>query len=117
MARVALYLRRFSRPSLTGLDYVRYAEERGFRRPSASGRASAGTRCNRADGARMLAVTENSKWGQASSTTGRATSACWPATFLTLDDLAGRIIRRIGADGGARWQRTWASNAGNRCKQ
>ena len=72
--RVALYLQD-AHDLRDGLDYVRYAEQRGFEAVwQAESRL---VRDAIVPMAAYAAVTERIKVGSGSSTTGRATLACW----------------------------------------
>jgi 5,10-methylenetetrahydromethanopterin reductase len=103
--RVALYLQD-SHDLRDGLDYVRYAEERGFEAVwQAESRL---VRDAIVPMAAYAAVTENLKVGSGVINNWTRNIGLLAATFLTLDDLApGRIICGLGA-----WWDPLASNVG-----
>jgi 5,10-methylenetetrahydromethanopterin reductase len=105
MDRVALYLQD-SHDLRDGLDYVRYAEERGFEAVwQAESRL---VRDAIVPMAAYAAVTEKLKVGSGVINNWTRTIGLLAATFLTLDDLApGRVICGLGA-----WWDPLAANVG-----
>lgn len=105
MARVALYLQD-SHDLRDGLDYVRYAEEKGFEAVwQAESRL---VRDAIVPMAAYAAVTDNLKVGSGVINNWTRNIGLLAATYLTLDDLApGRIICGIGA-----WWDPLAKNVG-----
>jgi len=105
LERVALYLQD-SHDLRDGLDYVRYAEERGFEAVwQAESRL---VRDAIVPMAAYAAVTENLKVGSGVINNWTRNIGLLAATFLTLDDLApGRVICGLGA-----WWDPLASNVG-----
>lgn len=105
MARVALYLQD-SHDLRDGLDYVRYAEEKGFEAVwQAESRL---VRDAIVPMAAYAAVTDNLKVGSGVINNWTRNIGLLAATYLTLDDLApGRILCGIGA-----WWDPLAKNVG-----
>jgi len=102
--RVALYLQD-AHQLRDGLDYVKYAEKRGFEAVwQAESRL---VRDAIVPMAAYAAVTEKLKIASGVINNWTRNIGLLAATFLTLDDLALIGLSVVSVPGGIRWQRTW----------